>query len=288
MKKMTFCIISILLWFNIYAQDTKVDNPVYNSIITSEKAINDLTLISNYYTLENNINNSNSMVYISNEPTLDEIEEAATANASDFFLLTKENKMVVMISLVNSPKREFMVIIMKNNKQKFYSCKLVGDIAENRASELITNQYDPEAYIENNILFFNKKTFRIINNNDIEEAVLELIKSKKLDRKKPSDIVYLSQGKMKSYIISETKEGGSFDFFSEIKGKENNGVQVMPGVFSTYKSVALYQWGRACFDLGVNTIDDALEIYTEINGKPLYDRDKSYIKMGFYNEWEKN
>lgn len=282
MKRLVVIMI-LLISMKIFAQD----NPVYNSIITNEKAYDNFILISNYYTLENNIENSQSMVYISQNPTLNEIEKAAIENASDFVILTKESKMAVMISLINSPKREFMAIIMKNDKQKFYSCNLAGDISENRANEIISNQYDPEAYIENDVLHFNKKTFSIISNDDIEKAILKLIKSKKLDRKKPSDVMYLSQDKMKSYIISETKEGGSFDFFSEIKGKENNGVQIKPGVFSTYKSVALYQWGRACFELGVNTIDDAVEIYTEIYGKPLYDRDKNYIKMGFYKEWEK-
>lgn len=45
--------------------------------------------------------------------------------------------------------------------------------------------------------------------------------------------------------------------------------------------------GRVCFDIGVNTIEDVYEIFTEFKQKELHQRDKVYIKMGFDKEWEK-
>jgi hypothetical protein len=58
-------------------------------------------------------------------------------------------------------------------------------------------------------------------------------------------------------------------------------------VFTTKQSVALYKWGRACFDIGVNTVEDAYGIFAEHQGKPVNAQDKEYIKAGFYKEWEK-
>lgn len=271
----------------VIAQTDKNGNPVFNSISTNEKAVDNFLLISNYYTLKNNLENKQSSVFISEKPTLDQIEKAAINLASDFFILTKESKMVVMVMLQNDPEREFMSITMANNKQSTFPCKLTGDITENRAKEIIKEKYDTTATIQNGKLNFNGKEFTIITNQDIEDAVWKLIKDEKLDRKKPSDIILPSKKELKNYILTETQEGAKLDFFTKIKGKEYDGVQIKPGVFTTKQSIALYKWGRACFDLGVNTVEDAYDIYSEFKSKPINNRDKDYIRMGFYKEWEK-
>ena len=74
-----------------------------------------------------------------------------------FFILTKDNKMVVMIMLQNSPQREFMTVVIKTNKQSYFSCILSGDITENRAKEIINEKYDTTAIIESGKLKFNGK-----------------------------------------------------------------------------------------------------------------------------------
>ena len=287
MKKIAIIILIILSLGQVFAQTDKNGNPVFNSVTTSEKSIDNFQLISNYYTLKNNIENKQSSVFISKKPTLDKIEKAAINLASDFFILTKESKIVVMVMLQNDPKREFMTIAMATNKQSIYPCNLKGDITENRAKEIIKERYDTSATIENGKLKFNGKEFVIISNQEIEDAVWKLIKDEKLDKKKPSDKIMLSKKELKNYILTETKEGGQFDFFTEIKGKEYDGVQIKPGVFTTKQSIALYKWGRACFDIGINTIEDVYEIFSEFKQKGLNQRDKEYIKMGFDKEWEK-
>jgi len=287
MKRLTFTILTILTIGQVFGQTDENGNPVCNSVSTSEKLFNDFLLISNYYTLKNNIENRASSVFISESPTLDQIEEAAIKLQSDFFILTKKSKVVVMIILLNYPKQEFMTIVIANNKQTTSSCKLSGDITENRANEILKEKYDPTAKIENNILTFNNKNFQIITNKEIEEAVFELIKKEKLDKKKPSNIAIPSKSELQGYILSETKKGGKLDFFTEIQGKEFDGVQIKPGLFTTKQSVALYKWGRACFDLGVNIVDDAYEIFAKFKGKPVNEREKEYIRKGFFKEWEK-
>ncbi len=287
MKKITTIILILLTSGQVFGQTDKDGNPVFNSVSVKETTLDGLLFISNYYTLKNNIENTLSSVFISENPTLDQIENAAVNLPSDFFMLTKESKLVAMVMLQNDPVRAFMAIDMKTQKQSVLPCKLNGDITENRANEVIKEKYDTNAAIENGELKFNGKRFAIISNQEIEKAVLSLIKKEKLDIKEPSDIIIPSQEEMKSYILSETKEGGELDFFTEIKGKEYDGIQIKPGIFTTRQSIALYQWGRACFEIGVNTVENAYEIFTEHKGKPLNDRDTEYIRMGFYKEWEK-
>jgi hypothetical protein len=286
MKKIALFILTIASLGHVFAQSDKNGNPVFNSVSTGEKVVDHFLLISNYYTLKNNIENKQSSVFISKELTLDEIEKASITLASDFFIITKESKIVAMVILQNDPKRAFMTIVMSNKKQLLFPCHLKGEITENRANEIIRAQYDTASRIEDGKLKFNGKTFEIISNDAIEEAVLALIKKEKLAKKKPSDIMLPSKNELSYYILTETKEGGKLDFFTEIKGHEYDGVQIKEGVFTTKQSVALYKWGRACYEIGVNTLADTYEIYAEFKGKPLNERDKEYIKGGFYKEWE--
>ena len=287
MKKITLALLIVISFGQVSGQADKQGNPVFNSVSTNEKSIDDFLLIQNYYTLRNNIENKNSSVFVSERPTLHEIENAAIDLPLDFFILTKESKMVVMVLLQNEPRREFMAIVMATKKRSTFPCTLIGDITENRANEIVTEKYDSTASINSGKLKFNGKELKIITNQEIEDAVLTLIKKEKLDKEKPSEITLPSKKELKTYILAESKEGGQLDFFTEIKGKEFDGVQVKPGVFSTRQSVALYKWGRTCFELGVNTVDDAYEIYSESRKKVISQRDKEYIRMGFFKEWEK-
>lgn len=287
MNKIITIFITFFLVGSLYSQTDNKGNPIFNSISIGEKSFDRFLLISNYYTINNNIENKRSSVYVSEKPTLDEIEKFAIDLSSDFFIMTKDSRVIAMIMLQNKPKREFMTITMSNHKQKMYPCNLKGDITENRANELIQQKYDATATIKNNILVFNKKEFKIISNEEIEKAVLELIKNKKLDKKKPSDMIIPSKKELEAFVLNETKEGGKLDFFTEIKGKEYDGVQIKQGVFTTKESIALYKWGRANFDIGVNTIEDAYSIFSKFKSRKLNEKERTYIKMGFKKEWEK-
>lgn len=287
MKVLIQIAIISLISIQIHAQTDNNGNPIFNSVSTDEREFKNCLLISNYYTLSNNIENKLSSVFISESPSLDEVENAAKQLPSDFFILTKESKMVAMIMIQEYPKREFMTMVMSSNKQDFYKCELEGDISENRANELIQENYDSTATMKNGILTFNNTEFKIITNEEIDKAIEELIEKNKLHKKTPSEIVMPSKNQLKEFVIEGTKEGNQLDFFTEIQGQENDGIQVKPGVFSTKLGIALYKWGRACFDIGVNTVKDAYEIFAEIRGRELNRKEREYIKLGFYKELEK-
>lgn len=286
MKYLIF-FITICTFGTIHSQTDGNGNPVFNSIVTNEQDFEGFKLTSSYYTLENNIENKNSSVFISENPTLDEVEQFVTKLPSDFFLITINQQISNMILIVNEPKMKFVVINMVNNKQSEYKFNLRGDITQNRAEEIIKLKYDPNAEIKKGKLYFNNNKFKIITNSDINKAVISLIKKEKLNTSSTSGVNLLSQEKIQEIILKETKEGGQLDYFTEIKGKEYDGIQIKPGVFSTKLGVALYKWGRATFDNGVNTLEDAYKIFAKFKERELNTREKDYIKMGFNKELEK-
>ena len=97
----------------------------------------------------------------------------------------------------------------------------------------------------------------------------------------------LSQDEIKSFILTETKQGGKLDFFTDIKGKEYNASQVKPGLYMTNIEMALYKWGKANFELGVEKVENVLKIYEEYKGKDLSRTEKDLIPMGYRNDLSK-
>jgi hypothetical protein len=114
--------------------------------------------------------------------------------------------MVVMVMLQNDPKRQFMTIEMRTNQQSTFPCNLVGDITENRANEIIKEKYDTTATIDNGILKFNGKEFKIISNQEIEEAISALIKKEKLNKRNRQTLRSLQRMKSNlSYLPKQNK-----------------------------------------------------------------------------------
>lgn len=287
MKNNLCTFIMILLSLNVFSQTDKNGNPVFNSVTLSEEKIDNYQLNTNYYTIDNNINNKNSSVFVDNNPTLDQIEKFATKLPSDFFLIVKDNSAINMIMIVENKEKKYLVINPSNGINQTFDCTIKGEITENRANEIIEKKYDSKAKIEDYKLFFNNKEFTIISNNEIKKGITKLIKDEKLNEGKESDLKIADKALLRKMVIDESKVGGKLDFFTEIKGHEMDGVQVKKGLFSTKQGVALYTWGRANFEIGVNTAVDALEIWEEIKGRKANQREIDYIKMGFNKELEK-
>jgi len=267
-------------------QTDKSNGVVLHSVSTGEKTFGDVLLISNYYPLRNNIMNKRSSAFISARPTLAEIEKAAVSLSSDFFVLTKETKVIAMVRLDNKPRSEFTVVFMPGQDTQVFQSGLEGDITENRAKELVEEGYDSTARIEKGVLIFNAKKFKIIPEEKIGSTVWALLEKEKINTRQPSEMVIPSKGQLQEYVLSLMVEGGELDFFTPIKGKEYNGIQVKPGVFSTNLGIALYKWGRACYEIGVNTEQDTYDIFAAYKGRALNARETEYIKMGFYKALE--
>ena len=286
MYKLIAVSLIFLLVGSVSAQTDKNGNPIFNSVTTEETSFADFNLSSNYYTLKNNIENKNSSVFIKKNPSIDQVKDAAINLPSDFFIITKGPYMINMVMIINKPKRVFLVVEPQSGRQSEYKCKLKGDISESRAKEII-EEFDPSARIVDGYLHINQCKLKVISNTTIKAAVLNLIEKKKLANSSANDTKLLSQTEIKEIILAESKPDGRLDFFTEIKGKEYDGVQVKPGVFTTLNSIALYKWGQANFELGVNTVEDAYAIFSEFKARKIGEQEKDYIKMGFEKEWEK-
>lgn len=270
-----------------FAQIDDNGNPVFNSVFTSEDTFKNYHLIANYYTLKNNIDNKRSSVYISAVPSINENLNAATNLPSDFFIINNDQGMVRMAILLNQPKFLFIVIDPATGKQSEYTCSIKGDITENRAKELIREKFDPDGKIVGNLLYFNEKTLKIIANKTIKDSLVVLIEKEQLYTPTATPQVKIrTQAEIKTHILQESKEDGELDFFTEIKGKEYEGIFVKPKVMATRQGMAFYKWGKACYDLGIESVDDTLSIYAEFKGRALNQREKDYIKMGFNLELE--
>ena len=271
----------------IYSQSDHNGNPVFNSVMIDEEPYEGRILSLNYYTLKNNIEDNRSTVFISPNPTLDQIQKAAKELPSDFYVLSKNQSIICMILVLNNPKRQFLVVNPATGEQKEYKCKVKGDISENRSKEIIENKYDSKANLADNVLLFNNNKLKIYSNNEIKEAIIDLIKSEKLNNNKLSNIKTLTQAEIKDFMLKESKEKGKLDFFTPIKGKEYDGVQIKPGIFSTNLGIALYKWGKASYELGVNKLEDAYAIFSEFKGRALNQKEKDYLKLGFERSLEK-
>jgi hypothetical protein len=263
------------------AQTDRNGNPVFNSVTTAAESIGDIELLANYYTLKNNIENRGSSVFIAQTPTVRQVREAAVKLPSDFFILTKGRQMVCMILLAQLPTRRFVVVTPGTGGQQEHKCRLKGDITENRAREILANGYDTSTVMEKGYLALGGEKLKVIPNSQIRAEVLKLIRSQKLAEMEAGSTKILSGEEAKAFILAETKEGGMLDFFTPIKGKEYDGVLIKPGVYATKLSVALYRWGKATAQLGINTVEDACLIFAEFRGRALNPREKEYIKLGF-------
>lgn len=260
----------ILLFFSsislTFSQTDRNGNPVFNSVPLYEESMDGYKLAVNYYTLKNNIENRNSSVFISDKPSLDDIESAAIDLPSEFFVIMKNQSVVRIILIRNSPSRVYFAVDPSTGEQKEFNCKIKGDISENRANEIIKEGFDPSAVIRDGKLYFNNKSFSIASNEKIKEGILSLIKKEKLNEGSGSGMKILSKDQLRKFVVAESKEGGKLDFFTEIKGHEYDGIQIKKGLVTTRLGVALYKWGRANYELGVNTIDDAIEFWEEFKG----------------------
>jgi hypothetical protein len=50
--------------------------------------------------------------------------------------------------------------------------------------------------------------------------------------------------------------------------------------------MALYKWGRATYELGLNTFEDSYVVFSKYKKRELNKRELQAIKSGFNKSWE--
>src|SRR3954468_11731958 len=82
------------------SQTKETPKPVFFSVVTLDEPVGDYHLISNYYPLKDNIDNKASAVYVSDTPTLNQIQNAAINLPSDFYIIFKNNVALNKVMLI--------------------------------------------------------------------------------------------------------------------------------------------------------------------------------------------
>jgi len=273
------------LWFWGMFDAATAQTDGFNSVSQSETKIGKFSIAFNYYPLNNNINNARSSVFFDSHPSAEQAMIAAINLPSDFVVIRDSHVVIAIIVLVNKPKREFLVIDPLKQSQYVLPCNLTGDICENRAIELFRHEFESKSYRKNLEYFIQGRRLKIIPIKSIENKMMEIIRSEKLLNQ--NSLIPNNAERKKALIINQSVENRSLDYFSKIKGIENVEIEIVPDVYETNLNFALYKWGRATKDLGIETVDFSLIIWQELVHRNPTKQEIEMIRSGFNKSWEK-
>jgi hypothetical protein len=257
----------------------------FHSIQIQETKRLNHTIVYSYYTLQNNINNANSSVFLDSNPSPEQAMIAAINLPSDFVAIRDSQTVIAIILLVNKPKREFLIIDPIRQSQYALPCNINGDITSNRANELVKHDFESKSFIQNGELFIQGRKLKIISNKALEKKIMDIILSEGLLTQKK--VVLSDAEKKKTMILQQSVENRSLDYFTKIKGKEHVEIEIVPGIYETNLNFALYKWGRATKELGIETVDFSLIIWQELVHRNPTTQEIEMIRSGFNKSWEK-
>gem|GEM_PF-175745 len=129
----------------------------------------DVEIISNYYTIENNIENKSSSVFINEKPTSEDYINFSTKLPSYFFMIVDKGNVLGLAMLI--PKTEddsffYNVVIPSKDLSFQIPSQLKGKITEHRANEIL-NLKNSKAEISKNVLKFNNMDFEVLQYDKI-------------------------------------------------------------------------------------------------------------------------
>lgn len=170
----------------VFSQTDENGNPVFNSEVISEEKFDNFGLTSMYYTIDNNIADKGSSVYVSEKPTLPEYLKFSRQLPSYAFLVHQENKvryMIMLTAVIDGTKTtlSYHIVNPDNGKNVDLPCNVWGEISEKRADELKKLKIDQESNIidlPNNgkLLLFNGIAYRIQPYDLLKEEVTKIAK----------------------------------------------------------------------------------------------------------------
>ena len=274
-------VLTLVTLTNTLGQTDKHGNPVFNSELISEEKLDGFELTSSYYTIDNNISNKGSSVYISDNPTLDDYLKFARDLPSNFFIIHQEQSVLIMIMAI--PKNEdskttltYNIINPNNGKSMQTPCNVWGEISENRADELLKLKVDTNAKIidlPNNRkgLLFNEIVYSIQSYDQLKAEVIEIAKHLITPAEAIKDPI--------EYIKKETI-GGEIDF-NKVLEKETQTMFLYDGVAYNKKNFAIYLWGKKVNMLGMDSSKKATKLWEEINNRSLTNEEKKALISGF-------
>lgn len=185
-KKSLF--VFLFLGFPLAAQIDSHGNPMFNSIFIVEDTLANCTLLSSYYTIGDNINNPESSVFVSENPSNEEIIKFARSLPAYFFMTLKSDTVLYGITcsceIVDKKSRySFLILEFSTNKSWQIFSETKGDIPELRAAELlqIRKEDSKELKIGNkNLFIFDETAYSIQSFTLLKDEVIRMIENDKL------------------------------------------------------------------------------------------------------------
>lgn len=284
MKKTALILLTVSILTRAFGQTDKHRTPVFNSELISEEKLDGFELTSSYYTIDNNISNIGSSVYVSDKPTLTEYLKFSRELPSNFFIVHKGQNVMVMIMLMpqidgSNTTLSYNIVNPYNGKSMQTPCNVWGEISEKRADELLKLNVDTSAKIidlPNNGkgLLFNGIAYRIQPYDKLKAEIIEIAKRLTTPPEEIKDPI--------EYIKKETI-GGKLDF-NKVLEKETQAMFLYDGVAYNKKDFAIYLWGKKVKMLGVSSSKKATKLWEEINNRTLTDPEKKALVSGFDNK----
>lgn len=168
----TIIFLAILFSDSIISSDglDENGNPIFNSINLEEKEYDEYGISANYYTILNNIENPNSSVFVSEDPTNEEVMNFAINLPSYFWIIHINNKVSKLVSLHQkyetflNMKWYFLVVDVENQTSKEFPINIkMIQITEHRRLEL---EYGKDL-VEQELSEKNKRIFHSFGDNKI-------------------------------------------------------------------------------------------------------------------------
>jgi hypothetical protein len=285
MKTKYIYIILIGLFLNtfIYGQIDKNSNPIFNSIILNVDTFDNFQLVTNYYTIDNNISNKESSAYINDSPTTDEYVRFARDLPAYYFIVQKDNNVIFMIMPMqkNTPDTttiSYIVINRTGGNNKTIPCSIPGEIFEKRSEELVKLKVDPKAHITQeatcNVLFYDNKKYKILPYKKLKNEIIEIAKG----------LInpYEDNSKENEEFIRKETIGGKLDFKKILIAKGNgNKLIVANGIAYNTDQFAIYLWGKAVQEVGLKTLKEAQTLWESINKREMTAPESNALKNAF-------
>jgi hypothetical protein len=281
MKKIALILLTVITLSNAFGQTDKHGNPIFNSELISEEKLDDFELTSSYYTIDNNISNKNSSVYVSDKPTLTEYLKFAQELPPNFFIVHQGQSVMVSIMLMqriddSGITFSYNIINPNNGKSMQAPCNVFGEISENRADELLKLKVDTTAKIidlPNNGkgFLFNDIVYRIQPYDKLKAEVIAIAKQLLAPEEEIKDPI--------EYIKKETI-GGELDF-NKILEAEKQSLFLYDGTTYNKKDFAIYLWGKKVKMLGISSTKKAVKLWEEISNRALTNPEKKALVSGF-------
>lgn len=186
MKKTILMLFTVLSLINVFGQTDKHGNAVFNSELMSEEKLEEFELTSRYYTIDHNISDKNSSVYVNDTPSLADYLKFARELPSHFFIVHQGESAMLMIVLLQTVEGSnttlsYNIVNPNNGKSMQVPCNVFGEISEKRAGELLKLKVDTDAKIielpnDGKGLLFNGMVYRIQSYDKLKSEIIEIAK----------------------------------------------------------------------------------------------------------------